>query len=292
MLAHRTQPHMERSDAGMPPVVLDRDKREVQKQWDENPCGANTVASHLQFGSIAFYREARRHRYTVYGPWFDAVMLFDETRAQRVLEIGVGLGCDHFRFARNGNQMTALDLSREHLRHTERHLALEGLSTEAVYGDAERLPFEDERFDLVYTFGVLHHTPHIDRALSEIHRVLRPGGVALVGLYHRDSYYYWIQKVLVEGLLKLGFLRKGYRRVMSEIEFRRDSDSAIPLVRVFSRMQVRRLFRRYASITLETRHVEPDHFYRLRGLVSRLTRATLERRFGAGGWYVIARATK
>ena len=243
--------------------VLDRNKQETQRQWNTDPCGAETVSDRIETGSCEFYREARRHRYAVYGPWFDSVMQFDTVQGQRVLEIGVGVGSDHFRFARNRNVMTALDLSREHLRHTTRHLALEGLSTEPLLGDAEQLPFESGRFDVVYTFGVLHHTTDIQRALSEVHRVLRPGGFALVGLYHRDSFYFWIQKVLVEGVLKGGFIRRGYRGVMSTVEFRRDRDSATPLVRVFSRRQVRRLFRHWQSTSIRTCHVEPAHLHRL-----------------------------
>ena len=76
--------------------------------------------------------------------------------------------------------MTALDLSREHLKHTSRHLTLEGLSTAPVYGDAERMPFPDNSFDLVYSFGVLHHTPGTQKAIAEVLRVLRPGGTALI----------------------------------------------------------------------------------------------------------------
>ncbi|HVN86308.1 MAG TPA: class I SAM-dependent methyltransferase [Candidatus Binatia bacterium] len=272
--------------------TADRNKQETQKQWNENPCGAETVREAIGPGSLSFYREARRHRYTTYGPWFDSVIRFDEVRNQRVLEIGVGLGSDHFRFAANHNTMTAVDLTREHLRHTQRHLALEGLSTEAVFGDAEQLPFDDDCFDVVYTFGVLHHTTDIRSALVEIRRVLRPGGLALVGLYHRDSYYFWIQKVLVEGLLKAGFLRRGYRGVMSTVEFRHHTESATPLVQVFSRAQVRRLFRDWRSVAIETCHVELNHFHRLGHLLRGLDRAGLERRFGTGGWYVVARATK
>jgi ubiquinone/menaquinone biosynthesis C-methylase UbiE len=267
------------------------DKREVQKQWDSNPCGAETVRSEAA-ESLAFYRAIREHRYTSYGPWFDSVMPFDSVRGKDVLEIGVGLGSDHFRFASNGNRMTALDLSREHLRHTARHLRLEGLTTEPTYGDAERMPFGDASFDVVYSFGVLHHTPNIEAALSEVQRVLRPGGAAIIGLYHRHSFFFWVQIVLVAAVLKLGLVRKGFRRVISEIEYRDDVQSANPLVHVYSRRQVRQFFADYASLSVSTCHVEPDHFHRLKFLVRRLKRDHLERWFGRGGWYVVAKAVK
>ena len=272
-------------------MAINFDKREVQKQWDTDPCGASTVRSE-DSDSLAFYRAVRDHRYRVYGPWFDSTVRFDDQRNQDILEIGVGLGSDHLRFARNGNRMTALDLSREHLRHTRRHLALEGLSTDAVYGDAESIPFNDESFDTGYSFGVLHHTTNIESALSEIHRVLRPGGTAIIGGYHRHSWFFWIQTMLVNGVLEFGLARKGYRRLMSEIEYRKESSTANPLVKGYSRKQVRTLLQPFAGLVVRPCHVEPSHFYRLRFLMQSLTRDHLERWFGWGGWYVIARAEK
>jgi SAM-dependent methyltransferase len=272
-------------------MALNVDKLEVQKQWDRDPCGANCVTSESD-DTLSYYRAVREHRYTQYAPWFDAVVRFAAVREKDVLEIGVGLGSDHARFASKGNRMTALDLSREHLRRTHRHLTLERLATKPVYGDGEEMPFADESFDVVYTFGVLHHTPNIETAVGEIHRVLRPGGKAIVGLYHRHSFFYWFATVCIEGILKAGFARKGYRRVMSEIEFRRDPGSAIPLVRVYSRAQVKRLFRDFTDVEVRTCHVESSHFWRLRSLLGALGRDRLERWFGWGGWYIVARAAK
>lgn len=272
-------------------MPLSADLREIQKQWDANPCGASTVAAEAP-ESAQFYRAVRTHRYQVYGPWFDQVMQFDAMTGLDILEIGVGLGSDHYRFAQNGNRMTALDLSREHLRHTNRHLSFEGLSTEAVYGNAEQLGFASESFDAVYAFGVLHHTPNIDAALQQVHRVLKPGGTALIGLYHRDSWFFWIQTLLVNGLLEGGLWRKGFRKLMSEIEYRVDRDSAMPLVRVYSRRQVRKLCHRFSSVEIRTCHVEASHFGRLGPLLRGVPRGRMERWLGWGGWYVVARAVK
>jgi ubiquinone/menaquinone biosynthesis C-methylase UbiE len=272
-------------------MLLNVDKREIQKQWDSDPCGASTVASDNSESAI-FYGAIRDYRYKVYGPWFDAMMRFDDTKHQDILEIGVGLGSDHLRFAQNCNRMTAVDLSREHLRHARQHLAMEGLSTDAVYGDAEQLGFSNETFDTVYAFGVLHHTPDIRAALSEIHRVLRPGGTAIIGLYHLHSWFFWIQTFLVNGMLKGGLWKKGPRRLMSEIEYRKDSNSATPIVRVYSRRQVTKLFRRFSRLELHTCHVEASHFGHLRFLLCGVARDRLERWLGWGGWYVIARAVK
>jgi SAM-dependent methyltransferase len=160
-----------------------------------------------------------------------------------------------------------------------------------VFGDAESMPLNSASFDVVYSFGVLHHTPNIEASIAEVHRVLRPGGSATIGLYHRNSYFFWVQTILGSGILNLGLLR-GFRRHMSDIEFRDDPDSAIPLVNVYSRRQVRKLFSAFDQVKIETCHVEPSHFYRLARLMRGLGRTRLERWFGRGGWYVVARAVK
>jgi 2-polyprenyl-3-methyl-5-hydroxy-6-metoxy-1,4-benzoquinol methylase len=272
-------------------VTIHVDKIETQRQWDEDPCGANTVKDERP-GSLGFYRAARIHRYQVYAPWFDDIVRFDEWAGKDVLEIGVGLGSDHFRFAAAGARMTAVDLSTEHLRHTRRHLAAENLTSHATRGDAETLPFRDQSFDLVYAFGVLHHTPDIMSAVHEVHRVLRPGGTAIIGLYHRNSVFFFVQTILFNGILKMGLVRKGWRRLLSEIEYRSSENAAVPLVTVYSRAAVLRMFSHFRRVEVTTRHLEASHFSLLSVFFKRLSRSDLERRLGRFGWYLIVRATK
>lgn len=209
-----------------------------------------------------------------------------EIRDKDVLEIGVGLGSDHFVLASGGNRMTALDLSREHLRLTQGHLALEGLSTLAVHGDMEKMPFADASFDVVYSFGVLHHTDHMDRAVVEIRRVLRPGGRAIIGVYHRDSIFFWVGVVAYRGVLRLGIFREGWKRTIARIEGGAGGDH-IPTVHVLSRRGLRRLFRKFEVSTLRSAGIMPDDFLHLQVIARRLSRATLERVFGYFGWYLM-----
>ena len=268
------------------------DKDEARKQWDTDPCGAVTAAS-VSPESAEWYASVVRHRYQEYAPWMPTAVGFDKWANRDVLEIGVGLGSDHLQFARAGARMHALDLSAEHLRHTQKHLAGHGLATQAQLGDAERNPWPDASMDLVYSFGVLHHTPGTEQALAEVLRVLRPGGTAIIGLYHRDSWFYWLSTMLGAGIMRLGLVRKGRRRLLSEIEYRSAANAAIPLVKVYSRAQVRRLFRRFAQVSISTHHVEAGHFLPpLSSLLRSVPRGRLERRLGFGGWYLVIRATK
>ena len=272
-------------------TTLHPDKLQTQNQWDTDPCAAETVQD-VERGTLEYYRRIREYRYKEYAPWFGSVMGFDTFKDKDILEIGVGLGSDHYSFAKNGNRMTALDLSREHLRQTTTHLSLEGLSTNPVYGDAEEMPLPDNSFDVVYSFGVLMSTPNTAKAFAEVQRVLRPGGVAIISIYHRHSWFFWIQTFLVSGILKAGFLRKGWRRVMSEIEFRSDNNSAVPLVKVYSRANLLRFCGVFSKVGMTTCHVDYLHFHRLGWLLKWMSREQLERYLGFGGWYLVAKAYK
>jgi len=272
-------------------MTLD-DKVEARKQWDTDPCGAVTAAP-VTPESPQWYESVRRHRYEVYAPWLPAVIAAPRWRGADALEIGVGLGSDHLSLAEAGAHMHALDLSAEHLRHTQRHLGYHGLRTEAQLGDAERNPWPDNSFDLVYSFGVLHHTPGTDVAMREVLRVLRPGGTAVIGLYHRDSWFYWLWTMLFRGLVRTQLLRKGRRRLLSEIEYRSSDNDALPLVKVYSRAQARRLFAGFATVRISAHCVDAGHFPPPFGwLLRRVPQPTLERWLRFGGWYLIIEATK
>jgi SAM-dependent methyltransferase len=105
-----------------------------------------------------------------------------------VLEVGVGMGADHHQWARaRPRSLTGIDLTPVAVEYTGRRLALDGLESRLMIGDAENLPFPDASFDLVYSWGVLHHTPDTGRAISEVCRVLRPGGTARIMIYHHHS---------------------------------------------------------------------------------------------------------
>jgi ubiquinone/menaquinone biosynthesis C-methylase UbiE len=103
------------------------------------------------------------------------------------LEVGVGAGTDHLSFVRAGASCHGVDLTAAAIETTRRRLELAGLTSDLRVSDAEALPFADESFDLVYSWGVIHHTPDTRRAASEIIRVLKPGGRFCVMVYNRQS---------------------------------------------------------------------------------------------------------
>lgn len=127
---------------------------------------------------------------------------FKAAQGKRVLEIGVGLGADHQRFAEAGAVLTGVDLTPHAIEMTRRRFKKFGLKSNLNVGDAENLNFPDNSFDIVYSWGVIHHSPDTQKAVNEIFRVLKPGGRAKVMIYHRYSmvgFMLWLRYGLLAG---------------------------------------------------------------------------------------------
>src|SRR5438105_6552117 len=162
-------------------------KERVRAFWQANPCG--TKFTDVEMGTRAFYERVEEHRYEK--EWhIPAAAGFENARGLRVLEIGCGLGTDGAQFAKAGADYTGVDLTEAAIELARKRFEISGLKGQFRVADAENMDFPDESFDVVYSHGVLHHTPDTARAVREIHRVLKTGGRAIVMLYHRGSYNY------------------------------------------------------------------------------------------------------
>ena len=184
-------------------------KRRVAKFWNDEPCGSR-LAGDAAPGSAAFFdrTEAARDRRE---PFIARFARFDQWKDKRVLEVGCGTGVDLSKFARRGARAFAIDLTPTGASLARARALYLGCSASTTVGDAENLPFHDSTFDLVYSWGVIHHTPDTARAASEIVRVLRPGGDLIVMIYHRRSI------VALQAWLRYGLLRGSPFRPIAEI---------------------------------------------------------------------------
>ncbi len=144
------------------------DKQQVHDFWNEAACGENL---YLQTTDKTGYVTQSAERYRL-EPFIVPFANFEAAKGKKVLEIGVGLGADHQRFAEAGADLYGIDLTERAVEHTNRRLALFGLSSTLAVGDAEHLDFPDQNFELVYSWGVLHHSPDTPKAIAEVHRVL------------------------------------------------------------------------------------------------------------------------
>ncbi|HMK96958.1 MAG TPA: methyltransferase domain-containing protein, partial [Acidimicrobiales bacterium] len=230
-------------------------KAEVVRQWDSDPCGSQYVHN-IEKHSLEWFQEAERYRYEEYAPWMPRVMEFTNWGGRRVLEVGGGMGTDLAQFALNGAVTTDCDLSTGHLELAEENFALRGLSGTFLQCDAENLPFADNSFDMVYSNGVLHHTPGTRQAIDEIHRVLRPGGRAIVMVYAEMSLHYW--RVLVGDIgLRHGLLDEiSIGEIMSRtVEL--SSTGARPLVKVYTAATLRSMFSSFDRLRITKHQLTP-----------------------------------
>jgi SAM-dependent methyltransferase len=268
--------------------TLAEDKTRAREQWGQDPCGAEYVREH-ELGTREFFDRIERHRYQQYAPWMPRVMGFDKFRGARLLEIGCGMGTDLLQFARGGARCTGIDLTPRSVEITRHRFALYGNPGAFMISDGEQLPFASESFDVVYSNGVLHHTPDTAGAIREVHRVLRPGGTAKVMLYHRNSLNYWFEIMLRRGLLGGEFLRgRSAAEIMSRVIEFSDHD-ARPLVKVYSRKEARALFSQFREVEVEVEQLTREELRFLAPLVSQTRLEKLGRRIG---WNVIITATK
>src|SRR2546421_2284268 len=252
-------------------------KERVRAFWQTHPCG--TKFSAAEIGTREFFERIEAHRYEK--EWhIPEAADFASAGGLRVLEIGCGMGTDGAQFAQAGAVYTGVDLTDAAIELARKRFELSGLQGNFQVADAENLKFPDESFDLVYSHGVLHHTPDTARAVREIHRVLKPGGRAIVMLYHRGSYNYRVGiRVLRRagaGLLKseagiklvnvltgepvedlrerAATLRASRNGHLSDDELLNASTDGAgnPLARVYSRQEARDLFKDFRKVELRT----------------------------------------
>jgi ubiquinone/menaquinone biosynthesis C-methylase UbiE len=271
----------------MSPATLqtgDAHKDEAQRQWDEDPCGSHYVERAAP-DTLEWFLEVERYRYEVYAPWMLEVMEFDRHAGEAILEIGAGIGTDHAQFARHGGIMHDLDLSAGHLRLAARNFELRGLKSTFQHGDAENLPFADSSFDLVYSNGVIHHTPDAARVVQEIHRVLKPGGRCIIMVYAENSLHYWRNLFIALGLYRGELHTASMGDIMSRhVEL--SEHGAKPLVKVYTARRARGLFAPFGAIRVCKRQMIREELPRglgwlPLGLAGRLA-----------GWNLIVKADK
>jgi glycosyltransferase involved in cell wall biosynthesis/ubiquinone/menaquinone biosynthesis C-methylase UbiE len=242
-------------DASRPTVAGDHYKSQVQRQWDNDPAGSHYVvesAAHTK----DWFLEAERYRYAEYAPWMAETMEFARHAGEDVLEIGGGMGTDLAQFAAHGARVTDIDLSSGHLTLAKENFLVRGLQGRFIHHDAETLIFEDNSFDVVYSNGVLHHTPNTRRVVGEIFRVLRPGGLAIVMVYAEDSLHYWRTIMWNIGLREGQLRRYSMAELMSRSVERSDNAAAHPLVKAYTRKRLRGLFDGFTDISIVQRQME------------------------------------
>ena len=171
-------------------------EQRIRDYWNNQPC--NVRHSKNAPGSLEFFQDvsARRYRVEPHIPEFAGFYLW---QGKQVLEIGPGIGSDAAEFARNGADYYGIDYSDESVKLAQQRFKVEELEGTFVCGDSSDVESYSTlpKMDLVYSYGVIHHFPAIDRIIDNVYNILKPGGEFRFMVYAKNS---WKQAMINRGL--------------------------------------------------------------------------------------------
>ena len=204
----------------------------------------------------------------------------EKIAGKKILEIGCGAGGHSALFARRGAKMTSVDITPERVKSTQLKFKLlgdAGKDCVAMQADAENLQFEDDAFDIVYSNGVLHHTHDTEKAIAEVYRVLKPGGKAVIMLYCKSSWQYWINLWLCIGIL-MGRSFRDPNWVGKATEWGGKNKQTVenPITRCYTAGEIRKLFKRFEAPSLRKR----EFYFRLIPKLGKIYLRFQRRRYG------------
>lgn len=222
---------------------------DVKQYWDRRPC--NVRHSRKPVGTREYFDEVEKRKYSV-EPHIPGFANFSNWRGKDVLEIGCGIGTDSVNFVRNGANLTIVELSTESLALTKKRLALDHLQATFINGNAEALDEllpAGKQFDLIYSFGVIHHTPNPERIIKAIGRRLKPGGELRIMVYARHSWkVFWIYA-------RYGWREPwNWRRLVSKYS---EAEIGSPVSYVYSKRQARDLLGDFEVVSMAKDHIFP-----------------------------------
>jgi ubiquinone/menaquinone biosynthesis C-methylase UbiE len=245
-------------------------KEQVRDFWNRNINQFNQL-KRSDVGTRAFYDAAEKLRYEYHyhlPPLFER--LTREFPAGRLLEVGCSTGNDTIQFARLGMEVTGVDITEAAIELIRQRFDLYGMSGDFRVADAEALPFEDNSFDMCYSFGVLHHTPDTAGAIEELRRVLKPGGKAVVMLYNQYSLNWLAHR-------------------LTGVPFDGSKKDPCPVEKAYPPQMAKEFFRNYGQFRLWIDYLYGTGWGALNRVTPRLVHRTLGRLIG---WHLMIEAVK
>ena len=230
---------------------------QIKSFWETHTCGTIGLLKEredLVKYSKEYFEHLSEHRYKI-EPWVHEYALFTMLKEKDVLEIGCGAGTDAEQFCKAGSNYTGIDLTASGVEHTQKRLEILKHKANIIKMSAHELDFEDNSFDFIFSWGVLHHSPYTKEIISEIYRVLRPGGKMCILMYNTYSWMSF-KMILKWGLLRGELFTLGYNGMISK--HTESADNQNPYTRTFTPRQCKRIFNVFRNVSIHTRIARAD----------------------------------
>jgi len=218
----------------------------VKKFWNDRHC--NIKHSNKEIGSKEYFDEVEKRKYFI-EPHIPTFAEFGNCKGKKVLEIGCGIGTDSINFVKNGASLTCVELSEESLKICKNRFDKYGLKANFYLCNAENLSsvVPVEKYDLIYSFGVIHHSPNPENVLSEIKKYMDQKSEARIMLYSKFS---WKTFEF--------FLRKGYKfnfNLNKTIQYYAEAQLGCPVAYVYSYKDIKKLLNNFEIIEIKKDHI-------------------------------------
>ena len=207
---------------------------DVRTYWDDRPC--NVKHSKKEIGTKEYFDEVERKRYTA-EPHIPSFAGFSNTKGKKVLEVGCGMATEGINFARAGATYTGTDLSTESLDRAKKRFNVYNNEGNFYLGNSEELSsfVPVETYDLIYSFGVIHHSPHPEKIISEIKKYMNKDSTLKIMLYASESW-------------KNYMIEAGYDQP--------EAQYGCPIANTYTKDEVRKLLDGF-DVTIEQYHIFP-----------------------------------
>ncbi|UOD35539.1 class I SAM-dependent methyltransferase [Deferribacteraceae bacterium V6Fe1] len=208
---------------------------EVKHFWDQRPC--NIRHSLKPVGTKEYFDEVEKRKYFV-EPHIPKFADFGKWKNKKVLEIGCGIGTDSINFAKNGAKLTCVELSEESLKLCIKRFDVYGLNAEFYLGNCEELSsfLPIQKYDLIYSFGVLHHTPNIKKAIHEIKKYMDSNSELRIMLYAKNS----------------------WKNIMIEAGFDQyEAQKGCPIANTYTHEEIKEILKDFEILSLTQDHIFP-----------------------------------